>query len=204
MSNYTEMMPNEDRDFAFWLRQAALDYGAARCCLLNGMFPGFVLAQQATEKLIKAYIRIVDVNWKPKRSDTCLPDVNPSHDLLIYARKADKHFPNLRLEEQHIDTLEKLSKWFEGKYPDGKSHPGNSSTSELAGVDVLLVPLFKDIPIAPEIKVRTGIYPALWSYTGLDERIVFPEHAWLLKENVLLQHYMPPMIDEIRREFMKK
>lgn len=194
--------PNGDSEFGQWLRQSALDYGAARCCLLNGLFPGFVLAQQAVEKALKAYIRLKEPKWKRSKNDVGLIGVNPTHDLLIYAKKVDSLYPTLKLEASHSDILEKLSRWFEGKYPDGKSRVGSSSTSELEEVDKLLVPLLKNIPVDPGFRVRTGIYPALWGIAEVEDRggVTFPEHIWLIRNNLTLEAHAKSMIDEIRSE----
>src|SRR3989344_8199280 len=35
---------------------ASDDYVASRCCILNGLAPGFILASQAIEKILKAII----------------------------------------------------------------------------------------------------------------------------------------------------
>ena len=40
--------------FLMFLYDADQDYVAARCCILNGLFPGFMLASQAVEKFLKA------------------------------------------------------------------------------------------------------------------------------------------------------
>lgn len=42
------------------------DYIAARCLLLNCLFPGFVLAAQV-EKYLKGYILLFDKDFNPKR-----------------------------------------------------------------------------------------------------------------------------------------
>lgn len=186
--------------FGNWLKQSAEDYAAARCCLINGMFPGFVLAQQAVEKTLKAYIQIIDPDWKASKKSGVLDDVTFSHDLLMYAQKVDKHYPSLKLQDNFGSLLELLSKCFEGKYPNGKSHPKIRSTSSLLEIDCFLVPLLKDIPIAAEVRVRTGIYPALWSSAGVDDRSPCPEWVWLMKGNVVLQGCISEMVSEIRRE----
>jgi hypothetical protein len=42
--------------YAMMIYVATSDYTAARCCILNTLFPGFMLASEAIEKLLKAFI----------------------------------------------------------------------------------------------------------------------------------------------------
>lgn len=78
-----------DRNAGYFFKQSAEDYAAARCCLLNGLFPGFVMAEQAVEKLIKGFILFMDPGFKPKKGKGHEPSESYNgHVLPLRARLA--------------------------------------------------------------------------------------------------------------------
>lgn len=149
-----------------WTHQAVEDYAAARCCILNGRFSGFVLAQQAVEKLLKAYLicsRPGTSRWVgkgPGLSPKVLDEVNSGHDLLAHARLVDCDYPAMSIEHQHGDLLERLSRRFQAKYPDEPRQIGSTSGAELDELDELLVGLFLRLPIHANLRWRMGLFSA--------------------------------------------
>lgn len=193
-------MPNGDKTLGNWMYQAAEDYGAARCCLLNGLFAGFLLAQQCVEKLLKTYMRIVVPNWDRRMSKTfapVLPDVTSSHDLVAYAKEVDAAYPSLDLLVSFEPLLARLSRRFEGKYPDTKAARGNADTGEVLELDELAILLFTQVGLPAKLKVRTGLYPLLWHLVD-PLQAVRPASTWVLQGNEALMARLPPLLQEIR------
>src|SRR5436309_1486797 len=91
--------------FAF---QAREDYAAARCAVLNGHFSGFILAEQAAEKLLKAYVYMA-------LKTTGIPKLG--HRLGDALELVKDKYPHLNLG-RHQKILLRLQDYFEGKYPD--------------------------------------------------------------------------------------
>jgi hypothetical protein len=161
-----------------FLVQAANDYVAARCCILHALFSGFVLAQQALEKMFKSHIFLHDPHFRiPKEA---------LHSIEALAKLAAAF--NLTLQK-HVDSsyLRKLSVYFDRKYPDSKSPiPKSSSTAELHDIDRLFISLCTEIALPPELKGRIGIYP----WIGDPHARSRPWTQWLLRENAAL----PPAV----------
>ena len=51
---------SDNHDAMLLIHQATDEYISARCLLLNGLFPGLILAAQSVEKYIKGFILLVD------------------------------------------------------------------------------------------------------------------------------------------------
>lgn len=186
--------PHNDNALGWWLRHAARDYGAARCCLVHGLFSGFILAQQSIEKLLKAYLRIaVPGGVRPKG---VLPNVHRSHDLIAHAREVDARFPSLGLESNFTPLLTRLSQHFQGKYPDSGVGHLNASSAEVHELDTIAVLLFTSLPLPVDLKVRTGIYPDLWHLVS--DQAKPPEAQWLPVGNAALNVKLADILTEIR------
>lgn len=151
---------------SLWIYKAFQDYPAARCLLQNGLPSGFVLAQQAVEKLLKAYLRIshptVSRHVGPKGLVASVLPVTPSHDLLAHASLVEASFPQVQISSQYSWLLRELSLNFERKYPDSSAPHSSSTTEWLRDIDELVVGLSLCIPLPAETRWRTGVFHSAW------------------------------------------
>lgn len=165
---------DEQKRAAMFLRQACQDYAAARCCLLNGLLSGFVFAQQAVEKVLKAYIFFADAKAKWRGL----------HDLKAAAQHVQALYPTIDLAA-HAWTIERLEVYYKNRYPDvpkSASDPTTSSTAELHAIDQLMVYLSISFPLPPRIKIATGILPAIYAeHFGSG---AWPEAHWVKANNI--------------------
>lgn len=201
-----DLMPNGDRTLGYWIQASCNDYAAARCCLLNGLGSGFLLAQQAVEKILKFYVRCLHPTHPRRKyvgkgpgclSPGALP-VHSEHDLVALAGIVDAGLPSLALVQRHEPILKRLSLRFEGKYPDSVAALGGYATSEFVEIDALMIPLLADIPVHPSLKWRLGIYVSCWRFVFPDERTVFPWDTWLFVHNKAFLARRAELIDVVR------
>jgi hypothetical protein len=152
-----------------WLRHAVNDYASARCLLLNGLFGGLVLAQQALEKLLKSYLTIEHpgrTKFIGKKDALALPslDVNPSHDLVAHWRLAEKSFPHhLALDQSQQDLIANLSYCFHSKYPGVVTPLKSKTTAWLDELDRIFVSWALGVPLSNEERWRSGLYIFVWN-----------------------------------------
>jgi hypothetical protein len=161
-----------------WVHQAYQDYSGSRCLLLNHLPTGFVLAQQAVEKLLKAFLRISHPKTskfvgKSGLTPPVLP-VAPSHDLLAHATLVEAHFPQIKLSSKYSWLLRELSLNFERKYPDSNAPHSSSTTEWLRSIDELVIELSLNVPIDVETRWRTGVFYSAWPLVLSDQ----PDPPW--------------------------
>ena len=160
-------------------KQSAEDYGAARCCLINGLFPGFVMAEQAVEKLIKGILLTADPSFKPKRSQ--------GHDLTFLCSKLQETYPAISLSGFE-DTIKMLQSCYDGRYPDSGTDALAHTTAQLRSIDELYMHLDNHVPIAGDMRFRIGALPRLYSaYVRITN---MPDAFWLLHGNEAAQRML--------------
>jgi hypothetical protein len=170
-----------------FVRAAAEDYIAARCCLLNSLLSGLVLAEQAIEKILKAYIYLQDPSIRLVSAEL--------HSIELLATRVTAMFPQLTWPVEQ-SFLEKLTLYFNTKYPDAKSeHPRSRSTAELISLDILFIYLCVELPFNPDLKGRIGIYPWIGD-PGPTNRIW---RGWLLPYNDALTEAVQ---QQIQRDYL--
>lgn len=147
------------------IHNAVTDYAAARCLLLNGLFPGLVLGAQAVEKYLKGSILFIDTNKNTR---------NLSHKL-IELKNELQELSQISLE-QFVPFLERLEKHYLTRYPDNKDKSTSMSTGELHELDELIIYLNENLAIPEEVKFRSGLYVEM-----LDTRLTNGE--WLVISN---------------------
>ena len=163
------------------------DYVASRCCILNALFPGFVLACQATEKLLKAFIYLeTGEKTKLTRGD--------KHNPFKLKEELQK-FKNYGLD-RFDGFLEKLYDHYKDRYFDNKTSGRGALSSELDELDELWVYLIEALPIPDEVKYRLSFFAEL-----LDEnsRRYWRFYEWAIKENKALTL----KIDEMEKRYKK-
>lgn len=159
-----------------FILQAVWDYGAARCALLNGMFSGFILAQQAIEKLMKAYIYA---------SSKELPIKRYKHGMAQLASEVSARFPELDLGKHEWIYL-RLENYYNEKYPDVPvTMTDGRSTREFMAVDELAVSLFVFIPFEEDFKRSLGIFPIFYHHDALMQ----PAYRWIRAHNMALDRF---------------
>jgi hypothetical protein len=127
--------------------EASDDYAAARCCILNALFPGFQLACQAIEKMLKALIFFE--TGEKMRSE---------HDVFKLKEKLKKS-KDYGID-QYDDILKKLAAHYQGRYFE--NHAGGGGTDELKDIDELWVHLVKQMPMPQEILYRMKFFADLF------------------------------------------
>jgi len=172
--------------------------------LLNGLASGFVLAQQAIEKMLKAYLHIAHPNTSrfvgPKGLVQAMLHVTASHDLVAHATLVENSFPDLSLNlvSQYGWLLEELSLHFDRKYPDSSS-PHNSSTTEwLNSIDRLMLNLSINIPVDEKTRWRTGVFASSWPLI-LTNQPNPPWSIWVRESNLAFHE----AFDQIRSVVIK-
>lgn len=151
-----------------WLHHAIQDYASARCLLLHGLFGGFVLAQQALEKLLKAYLAIAHpghdqfIGGKRALAERVL-DVSPSHDLVAHLNLAERYFPQLALNQGQRELITNLSYCFHSKYPDTETPLKSKTTAWLHELDRIFVSWSLAVPLSDDVRWRTGLHVCVWN-----------------------------------------
>ncbi len=150
---------------------ATQDYVAARCCILNGLFVGFILACQAIEKLLKAIIYLETGEemkkehnpYKLKEKLKKIKDYNLDEFGLIF-KKLHDHY---------------LSRYYEDTprvHEDGSS---GASSEELKLIDELWFTLVEKFPMPDEVKYRMEFFADLF-----ESNPYWLNGFWLTKNNL--------------------
>ncbi len=146
------------------------DYVAARCCILNGLFAGFILASQAIEKLLKAIIYL-ETGEEMKRS----------HNPYELKEKLKK------IKDYSLDgfdlTLKKLYDHYLSRYHEDnpRIHADGSSggsSEELKLIDELWFTLVEKLPMPDEVKYRMAFFADLF-----EPNPYWLNGVWLTKNN---------------------
>jgi len=149
-----------------FLYDADQDYVAARCCILNGLFPGFMLASQAVEKFLKALVvfegKKVKNTHDPFKLKECLKEVK-DYDL-----------------DRYDGLLKKLSDHYKARYSDNKMDykTNGASSEELDDLDDLWMFLKEKLPLPNEVKFRTNFFSDLF-----DESPYWKDKFWIREKN---------------------
>ncbi|MGM9484887.1 hypothetical protein ACS5PN_27090 [Roseateles sp. NT4] len=153
------------------VRLAHHDYAGARCCFRNScVIPGFVLAQQATEKLLKAIVY-------ERSGETRKLGAGTAHDLEAWANEAVQVEPKLRTIQAHTALLRLLTQAFDGKYADAKNRPTQDRSSEhLEQIDALIAELLRHTPALPFF-----LHDFVLGVVQAD--FVWPPAAWAVHQN---------------------
>ncbi|NUX55906.1 HEPN domain-containing protein [Paraburkholderia youngii] len=179
-----------DRNAGYFFKQSAEDYAAARCCLLNGLFPGFVMAEQAVEKLIKGFILFMDPGFKPKNKK--------GHDLASLITVLQSHYGHVSLDP-HKKTIALLQSSYDGRYPDSGSDRLAHMTSQLHDVDELYIYLLDQSPITGDLRFQIGAWPYL--YTAYLRITNMPDPTWMMLNNFAARRLLMtrPIPDNVQR-----
>jgi len=156
------------------------DYIAARCCILNALFPGFVLASQAIEKLLKALIYL-DGGGETK-----------GHNPFDLKEKL-KGLKNYNLDK-YDGTLKKLYDHYQSRYHDNKTTGQGASREELPELDALWLDLIEKLPVPDEAKYRIAFFNFL-----IDPNPYWRNDYWLKSENKALA----PKMDSIKAKYQE-
>ena len=151
-----------------FLYDADQDYVAARCCILNGLFPGFMLASQAIEKSLKALISLECGKIKIKFED--LHNPFKLKEILKKDTVLDKY----------DGLLKKLSDHYKARYSDNKMDykTNGASSEELVDLDDLWMFLKEKLPLPNEVKFRTKFFSDLF-----DESPYWNDKFWIREKN---------------------
>jgi len=168
------------------LRVGALDYAAARCVLLNGMFEGLVLGAQAIEKTLKSYLLLND----PKRSVKAL-----SHSLPRLLHETTTLFPHLPVQ-RFAPLVEKFRAYYQTRYPDNPDAAKDKTTGDVRGLDELIIFLSENMPCPYHVKYRAGIYPLITASIDLGRSEITSYERWIKYDN----HALLPLLPRINSE----
>ena len=135
---------------AMMIFTATQDYIAARCCMLNALFPGFMLASQAIEKLLKALIYLES----GEKMRTCHNPFDLKQKL-----KASKDYGL----DKYDEVLKKLYDHYQSRYHDNKTTGRGASSEELRDIDALWLELIEKLPVPDEAKYRIAFFDFLFA-----------------------------------------
>jgi len=157
---------HENQDALMFLYNADTDYEAARCCILNGLFSGFMLASQAVEKFLKALIvfkckKVKNIH-DPFKLKECLKKVE-NYDI-----------------DRYDDLLKKLSDHYKARYYNNKAdyQTNGACSGELVDLDNLWISLKEKMPFPNEVKFRTKFFSDLF-----DESPYWKNKFWIREKN---------------------
>ena len=169
---------------------ASDDYVSARCCILNALFPGFGLACQAIEKILKAFIYLeTGEESKLKYSDKHKP-----FELKEELKKVKDHGL-----DKYDDLLKILHEHYQSRYYENPTSGRGASSKELVEIDNLWVYLVEILPMPDEVKYRMKFFHDL---CDADARIYWHDYEWLIQNNKAL---IPKLANiEKRYEEVKK
>jgi HEPN domain-containing protein len=168
------------------LHNAAHDYAAARCLLLNGLVSGgLMMGEQAIEKFLKAYILLKN----PSKAVRQL-----QHSLKELLNEADQVSPSLGLSK-YSAMMTRYEDYYRNRYPDNRVKLSVMSSEEIFELDEFIISLNENLPMPFEAKYRTGLY-ALVTFS-LHGRAVPPWKTWLKH----LNHALAPRWPQIEVDF---
>jgi HEPN domain-containing protein len=150
------------------------DYSGCRCCIINGLGAGFALGTQTVEKLLKAYIILLDITQNPRKF---------SHKVVDLAHKAEALDKNLDITKFY-PLLDRLEQYFQARYHDNPNQPDRMDSREIVEIDKLVIFLNEHLPMPDEVKYRSGIYSQLFSSKERNlDASMFPNEIWLTVHN---------------------
>jgi hypothetical protein len=168
---------------------AASDYAACRCCILNSLHSGFRLASEAVEKLLKAHIFLA-AGTKTKLQRGSL------HNPYLLKQELNGARPDRSLDS-FDDVLHQLHNHYQSRYFDNPGQRKGASSEELARIDELFVYLVETLPMPAEVKYRSAFFAFLceensgyWQY-----------RHWATVDNKSLQAKLPQIESTYRKVF---
>ncbi len=173
-----------------FFRTATDDYAAARCCLLNGLFMGFVLADQAFEKYLKGTILLIEPEWNVRKH---------GHKLRVLLAEVEKRIPEMKDLHKYDETIDRLDKHYNARYSDNDNQLQSKTTEELVQIDELLFFTNDLIPLPREIKMcTTGFFSTICAhcFQGVSVLFLSAEEFWLTKNNKALS----PILTKLHME----
>jgi hypothetical protein len=158
---------------------AGFDYFACRCCVLNGLHPGFRLASEAVEKLLKAFIYLA-TGAKSKLKG------NDRHNPYRLKQELTAANPDPKLDT-FDDLLKKLYDHYQSRYFDNPTTGRGASGGELDEIDDLFVYLIEALPMPDEVKYRGTFFAFLCDENA---RRYWRNYHWATERNHALQGRM--------------
>ncbi len=166
---------------------ASDDYIASRCCILNGLSSGFVLACQAIEKILKSFI------YLETGEETKLKG-NDKHNPFKLKEELSK-VKNYKLDK--FDTfLKKLFDHYQCRYYNNRTPGKGSCSSELYEIDKLWVYLTEVLPIPDEVKYRLNFFAELFDENS---KKYWLNYYWAEKNNKALTKKIQEMQSPAKR-----
>jgi HEPN domain-containing protein len=164
----------QNRDGMGLYSEAADDYVAARCCLMNGLFTGLRLASESVEKLLKAHLLFLNPSENVRQFGHDIPKLGERLSELTGLQDSDSRKELLLRLKKHYDT----------RYPDNAVDLKSKSTGELREIDELVVELIEQMPIPAEVKFRSGLYVQLF-ITEMQPELAtwWTPPRWILSDN---------------------
>jgi hypothetical protein len=167
---------------------AASDYFACRCCILNNLFSGFRLASEAVEKLLKAFIFLQTGNKSTlKRRDR--------HNPYLLKEELKRSRPDQTLDA-YDDVLHRLYNHFLSRYFDNAVSDRSASGGELPQIDELFFHLVESLPMPEEVKYRSAFFSHLCDQTA---RHHWKTYHWAMQDN----HVLRSRIESIERKYQQ-
>ena len=169
-----------------FLTVATQDYIAARCCLSNWLINGLVLAAQAVEKYLKAYILLLvpsknirHLSHKIRDLATELLALDPNLDLFLYE-----------------ELLVRLEAHYQTRYPDNHNASTKQSTGEIHEIDSLIILINQKMPLPWEVKLRSGLYAKLFHGEVRGYNSLGNDEYWLLRNNHALNAELEGIVEK--------
>jgi hypothetical protein len=159
------------------------DYAACRCCLLNGLFPGLRLGAEAIEKYLKAFVLYGDPSRKVKNY------LHSIKDLASVASSLEPRFDAV----QFGHVIDRLETHYRHRYPNVPDFKHDASTSELVGIDEIVLNISECLPIpeVPKFRNYGYFFFVCCSWTPSMD----PYKKWLEQENVALQRVRASLLE---------
>jgi len=169
--------------------KATEEYAAARCCLLNFLFSGLLLAPQAVEKMLKGFLYF---NHIP------VPKI---HSTLTLKNKL-KEKKDYKLDKYDY-LFKRLDQHYQSRYPDNQNRSKTMFIKELEEIDVLWVELVEKLPIPDEVKYKSGTYTFLFDFTSNGKFLgwtkTMASGVWIMKDNLALK----PKLNMIKKRYLE-
>ena len=169
-----------------FITAATDDYAACRCCLLNGLFPGLRLGAEAIEKYLKAFVLYADPSLKVKNY------LHSIKDLVSVALSLESSFDAARFGQ----VIDRLETHYRHRYPNVPDFKHDASTSELVGIDEMVLQISECLPIPEVPKFRNYGYFFFVCCSWLPS--MDPYKKWLEQDNVALQRVRTSLLKRYR------
>lgn len=182
--NQAATFARQNQNAMLMLYNADTDYIATRCCILNGLFSGFILASESIEKQLKA----LALFNKKKLSN--------SHDPFMLKKELQKEVLNKYKSLNKYDSLlKKLSDHYRSRYYDNdmKYETNGASAEELIEFDYLWFELKEMLDIPNIVKFRTKFFVDLFDHSEYSTDVF-----WITKDNKILQYKKKQLEKEFR------